>query len=247
VARMSGRLMNASHRLIPACSDVCRPTSRPLPTITTRKTAAVSMTAMAICRVRFRRRGTVSFLPDTTRSVVSIMALHSVLFFRTVAGPPANFQIEARSSRNSSARCGPAVNGRFDHAPSIGGSHRPDAVLLVDIAAELDDAVLRRPCRDIDKMQRHRLLQRHIATLAALFHLSHMLGPPALVGEHPGRELFDAVHAHATGTRRTEVAPEQRLGGRVVHVDGMRIVEINLDKTEGIFGAWLLTVCQALC
>src|SRR5262245_26979138 len=93
VARISGRLMNASHRLIPACSDVCRPTSSPLPTITTRKTAAVSATATATCKIRLRRRGTVSFLPDTTRSVVSSMALNSVLLHCTVADPPADFHV----------------------------------------------------------------------------------------------------------------------------------------------------------
>src|SRR6185295_10284144 len=46
---------------------------------------------MAICRLRLRMRGTVSFFPDTTRRVVSTMVAHSVLFVRTVPDRQVNF------------------------------------------------------------------------------------------------------------------------------------------------------------
>src|SRR5262245_66094349 len=59
------------------------------------------------------------------------------------------------------------LTGVTDAAPLVGGSHRPDAILLVDVAAELDDAVLGRPGRNVDEVQRHGFFQRHIPTLAA--------------------------------------------------------------------------------
>src|SRR5262245_198394 len=70
---MSGRLTNASQVLTATWKDVARPTRNPLPTITTKNTAAVSATARVTCRSRLKIRGTDIFLPATTKVVVSTM------------------------------------------------------------------------------------------------------------------------------------------------------------------------------
>src|SRR5690348_13591077 len=59
--------------------------------------------------------------------------------------------------------------------------HGADAILQVEIAAELDHTVLRRPGRDVDEVEWHRPLQLHVEPLARLLHRHHVLGLPALV------------------------------------------------------------------
>src|SRR5262249_17480221 len=138
---MSGRLMNANQMLIPACSDACRPTSSPLPTITTKKTAAVKATAMVICRILLRKRGTVSFLPDTTSRVVSSMALKLRLALADGSLPADQSPVRRRAHHAWRGDPRGTSLSANDRAPSVGGRRGPDAVHLVDIAAELDDAV----------------------------------------------------------------------------------------------------------
>ena len=94
-----------------------------------------------------------------------------------------------------------------------------------------DLAVLCRPGRDVGEIQRDGAVERHVPPLPVLFDLLHVLRSPALLGHHPGGQALDAVDAHAARACRAEIAPEHRLPGRIVHVDGMRVCAAQ--PTEG--------------
>src|SRR5262245_52919296 len=91
---------------------------------------------------------------------------------------------------------------------SVGPRGRANAVLLVKVAAELHDPVRRRPGRHVREIERHRFLEPHIPALPRFLHMLNVLLLPPLVGQHPSRQLFDAMHAHTARTRGAEIAAE---------------------------------------
>src|SRR5690349_5955512 len=80
---------------------------------------------------------------------------------------------------------------------SIGPRHGAYAVLLVEVTSELHHAVRRRPRRQISEIQGYGMLKAHVPALPALLDVLDVLLLPTLVGEHPGGQLLDAMHAHA--------------------------------------------------
>ena len=89
-------------------------------------------------------------------------------------------------------------------------------------------------------------LELHVAPLAGLLHLLHVLGPPALLGHHPGGQALDAAMRTQPELAARKLRPNSDCAGRVVHVDGMRIGEVHLDEAQRVLRARLLAVGQAL-
>ena len=123
---------------------------------------------------------------------------------------------------------------RYRSSNLIGGGDLADAVLLVNVAPELDDAVLGRPGADVDEQQLNGLFQaeRPAAGPASLICATRLGIPALLVGEQPGRQVLDIVDADAARAFRAEVAAEDAIRRGVVHVDGVGAVEIDLEEAR---------------
>ena len=91
------------------------------------------------------------------------------------------------------------------------------------------------------------VLWADILALAGLLEGEDAPFVPALIRHEPGGEMLDALHAHASGTRGAKIAAEHAVRRRVVHVDRMTVVEVDLHEAERVFGTGLLAVSQAGC
>src|SRR5690606_153972 len=123
---------------------------------------------------------------------------------------------------------------------------RPDAILLIEVPPELDDTVLGSPGRDVDNVDGNGLLEAHVFPLTGLLQRHHVREGPSLVMQQPCRELLDALDADADGGRRPEVAPEDALRRRIVEVDGVAIVEVDLQDPERVVLPRLLSIGQVV-
>jgi hypothetical protein len=110
-----------------------------------------------------------------------------------------------------------------------------DAVAIVDIVAEMDDTFARRPGRDVVRVDRHRRLQVHFIVVAGSdrrFDL--LLAPVRRVAQQPDHDLADVLDAHAARRMEALVVAEQVPERRVMHIDVVRVREIDLDRRHGV-------------
>ena len=118
----------------------------------------------------------------------------------------------------------------------VGGDRdRADTVLLVDVVAELGEAVGRGPSGDVDPVDRHRLGQLGVNALAGLDGLVDLVARPAgRVLQEPGHVVAHVLHAHAAGRDEAEIVSEDALGRSVVHVDAIGVGDVDAHHAERV-------------
>ena len=105
------------------------------------------------------------------------------------------------------------------------------AVELVDVVAELHDAILGSPGGDVLEIDGHFLGQLDRLVLAAADRRLDLLTRPAgRFLEQPCREIAHILDAHAAGALEAGQLVEQALLRCVVHVLVVRIVEVDLGR-----------------
>ena len=119
------------------------------------------------------------------------------------AGWPVHTQLMLRGILDEAARTGSPLLCRMGRGAAVHSENcempvglrgrcsirrrlRSDAILLIDIAAELNFAVLRRPGGDIGEIKCDGPASASRRAAGRFPYLLHMLGAPALIGHHPG-------------------------------------------------------------
>src|SRR5690606_19308703 len=115
------------------------------------------------------------------------------------------------------------------------------SVVVVDVVAEADGALPIGPSRDVGGVDRHLVVQRHIEALIGSeggLHCRQV--PAAIVAQQPSGENIDILDTNAAGGVEASVLVKQRLLRRVVLIDVVGIVEVDLAVPHGILGTRLL-------
>src|ERR1700722_208961 len=127
-----------------------------------------------------------------------------------------------------------------------GHRSRTRAIALVNVGTELNNAVRRRPGGNVDPIDIDRLRQLHVLLLAGADDFIDLIAAPArIVLEQPGDIVTHVLHAHAARRDEAEVVAEYALFRRVMHVDAIRVRNVDANEAQRIeFTAGLLAIAE---
>ena len=92
-----------------------------------------------------------------------------------------------------------------------------------------------RPRGHIDPVHGDRRREAHVEALAVADHLVDAVAiPAAIVLEQPVHEVANVLHAHAARRDEAIIVAENALGGRVVHVDAVRVGDVDAHEAERV-------------
>src|SRR3954447_3958680 len=112
-----------------------------------------------------------------------------------------------------------------------GDRDRPEAIAVVDVVAELHHAFRRRPGGDVGPVDVDGLREPRVDALAALDRLVDLIAAPARrVPEQEGDVVAHVLHPYAARRDEAEIVAEDALRGRVVHVDAVRVRDVDAHE-----------------
>src|SRR5262245_18812240 len=115
-------------------------------------------------------------------------------------------------------------------------------VVMVDVVAEVDQAVARAPAGEIDPGDRNLMRKPHVGALALGDGGVDLAAAPArIVLQQPGGEIARVLDPRAARGLEAVIGAEEFLVAGVVHVDRIRIGHVDADRAERVPGAGILT------
>src|SRR5829696_6293679 len=112
---------------------------------------------------------------------------------------------------------------------------RAEAIAVVDVVAELHHAFRRRPGGDVGPVDVDGLREPRVDALAAFDRLVDLVAAPARrVPEQEGDVVAHVLHPYAARRDEAEIVAEDALRGRVVHVDAVRVRDVDAHEAHRV-------------